>query len=72
MTLVSNRLIIKQYTSANLDDFNTILMNDTIMKGIRGKGYSREVSEGKFQEALLENEQNHTLGFYNVTNKEIH
>jgi len=53
----------------DLDDFNAILMNDTIMKGIRGKGHSAEASKQRFQDALATNRKYNNLGFFNVTKK---
>ncbi len=70
MILASKRLNIQHYTDEDLDDFNAILMSDTIMKSIRGKGYSAKVSKEKFEAALLVNAEYSDLGFFNVTNKE--
>ena len=69
MLLLTKRLSIKHYTKNDQQDFNTILMNDNIMKGIRGQGYTVEIAQQKFKDALLENENSGDLGFYNVTLK---
>ena len=70
MILASQRLNIRHYTPHDLDDFNAILMNDTIMKGIRGKGHSAEASKQRFEDALATNEKYDDLGFFNVTKKD--
>jgi RimJ/RimL family protein N-acetyltransferase len=72
MLISTKRLNIKQYTKHNEQDFNDILMNDNIMKGIRGKGHTAEITKQKFEEALLENEKYDDLGFFNVTTNDTH
>ncbi len=52
MLLLTKRLTIKQYREGDLDDFNSILTNDDIMKDIRGKGHDVKAATKKFQEAL--------------------
>ena len=70
MLLLTKRLKIQQYTKQDEQDFNAILMNDNIMKGIRGKGCSAKITQQKFKKALSENKKNDDLGFFNVTLKD--
>lgn len=70
MILASQRLNIRHYTAHDLEDFNAILMNDAVMKGIRGKGHSARASKQRFQDALATNEKYDDLGFFNVTKKD--
>ena len=70
MLLLTKRLNIKHYTKRDEQDFNTILMSDNIMKGIRGEGCTAKISQQKFDKALLENEKHTDLGFFNVTLKD--
>ncbi len=70
MILASQRLNIRHYTAHDLENFKAILMNDTIMKGIRGKGHSAEAAKQRFQDALATNEKYDDLGFFNVTKKD--
>ena len=65
----TNRLNIKQYTQKDFNDFAAIVMNDEIMKNIRGKGHDLDITTQKFNEALSTNESNELMGFYNVTKK---
>ena len=67
MLLFTKRLSIKHYTKHDKQAFYDILMNDNIMKGIRDKGYNAEITQQKFENALLENEKSDDLGFFNVT-----
>ncbi len=69
MILASQRLNISHYAKHDLNDFNAILMNDTIMKGIRGKGHSAEASKQRFEDALATNVKQDDLGFFNVTKR---
>jgi len=70
MILATQRLNIRHYTNHDLDDFNAILMNDTVMKGIQGKGHSLAVSKQRFDDALATNAKYDDLGFFNVTKKD--
>ena len=70
MEKTTERLLIKHYKKENLKDFKTVLMDDDIMKHISGKGYSLEVTEQKFANALEVNSKNKNAGFFNVTLKE--
>ncbi len=70
MILASERLNIQHYTPDHFADFNAILMNDTIMKGIRGKGYCAPVAKEKFEAVLLDNSRYDNLGFFHVSKKD--
>ncbi len=72
MLLLTKRLNIKQYTKHDKQAFYDILMNDNIMKGIRGKGHTAEIAQQKFEKALSENDKSHDLGFFNVTLNNTH
>ena len=67
MLLSTRRLTIRHYTQNDHDDFNTILTNNSIMKGIRGKGHDIKTATEKFHEALQVNVKHHDLGYFNIT-----
>ncbi len=70
MKLLTSRLILKKYESADLEDFCKVICNDEVMLHISGKGNSREIAIKKFNALLKTNQENEYYGVYKVTLKE--